>query len=198
MPFWLYGRDSITGQPTDPFFSAAATEEAARSEATAQGMLVDSVEAHLDPQGAWPTRTDNESSAAPIEFTTSDASEHSYEFTGEQIETIRSLASYMRVVAVAGVLMGLVALLAGFVSHRRGGEFLIHGLLLVIIGSLTYSAASAFMRTVETRGRDIENLMDALRRLKSVYAIQVWVMGIALAMLVVVLLLLVLLHPGWR
>ena len=189
MAFWLYGRDPITGQPTDPFFSAATTEEAARSEATAQGMLVDSVEAHLDPQDAWPTRTDNESSAAPIEITTSGVSGHSYEFTGEQNETIRSLAFYMRVFAVATVLVGLVESLAGFASIRRdGAKLLIGGTLMMIVGSLTYSAGSAFMRTVETSGRDLENLMEALRCLKSVYAVQVWVMGIALVLVGVLLL----------
>ena len=46
MPFWVYGRDSDTGE-TAQFLSEAATEQAARAEAGEQGIIVDSVESHV-------------------------------------------------------------------------------------------------------------------------------------------------------
>ncbi len=45
MPYWIRGRDSQTGKPTDPFFSDSDDEAAARAEATTQGMVVESVAA---------------------------------------------------------------------------------------------------------------------------------------------------------
>ncbi len=48
MAYWVYGRDSQTGEKTNPFFSEAATEDAARAEATAQSMLVEWVETHVE------------------------------------------------------------------------------------------------------------------------------------------------------
>ena len=44
MPFWIYGRDGETGQPTDPFFSDSRDESAARREAEALGIQIESVE----------------------------------------------------------------------------------------------------------------------------------------------------------
>ena len=41
MPYWIRGRDSQTGGPTAPFFSAADNEAAARTEAISPGMVVE-------------------------------------------------------------------------------------------------------------------------------------------------------------
>jgi hypothetical protein len=46
MPFWVYGRDGATGQPINPFFSEAANEAAARAEAEARGIIVESLKLH--------------------------------------------------------------------------------------------------------------------------------------------------------
>ena len=48
MAYWIRGRDSQTGEPTDAFFSEADNEDAARAQATAQGMVVESVECHIE------------------------------------------------------------------------------------------------------------------------------------------------------
>ena len=44
MPYWVYGKDAATGQPSEPFFCNAESEEAARQQASAEGILVEEVE----------------------------------------------------------------------------------------------------------------------------------------------------------
>jgi hypothetical protein len=48
MPFWVYGCDSETGEPTRPIFSDAANEDDACAEAIAQGMVVELVTRHVE------------------------------------------------------------------------------------------------------------------------------------------------------
>jgi hypothetical protein len=44
MSYWVYGKDSATGQPSEPFFCDAESEEAARQQASAEGIVVEEVE----------------------------------------------------------------------------------------------------------------------------------------------------------
>src|SRR5262245_56535541 len=55
MPFWVYGRDRETGKPTEPLFSDATSDTAARAEATEQGMIVERIELHTEADSAGPT-----------------------------------------------------------------------------------------------------------------------------------------------
>ena len=48
MGFWVHGRDSDSGKPTEPFFSDADSEDAAREQAAAQGIIVESIVLHVD------------------------------------------------------------------------------------------------------------------------------------------------------
>src|SRR4051794_5587781 len=49
MPFWIYGSDNATGLRIDPFFSGADTEQAARAQAEAHGIRVESLERYAEP-----------------------------------------------------------------------------------------------------------------------------------------------------
>ncbi len=51
----------------------------------------------------------------------------------------------------------------------------------LILGGLTWYAASAFRRIGDARGKDMEHLMDALSSLRWIYTIQIWVVLAALA-----------------
>src|SRR5262245_58477332 len=93
MAFWVYGRDSQTGTRTDPLFSEAATEETARAEATAQGMIVESVERH--DEGRRPPTPPSPAGAGPASV--DPRGKLSYEFTPEQCQVIGRLASYMTI-----------------------------------------------------------------------------------------------------
>ena len=62
MPYWVYGRDSSTGQPSEPFFCDAESEEDARKQANAAGISseeVEEVKGRADPplSESLPSRT---------------------------------------------------------------------------------------------------------------------------------------------
>ena len=175
MAFWVYGRDSQTGTRTDPLFSEAATEESARAEATAQGMIVESVERHVEgrrrptpPAGVGPASADPRGKPT-------------YEFTPEQCQVIGRLASYMTIFGGVLMLFGAGQILDGLAGRAGSAARLMQGAFILVIGGLTAYAAAGFLLVVETRSRDVDHLMAALSGLKLVYAIQVWVAGIALA-----------------
>lgn len=60
MPYWIRGRDRHTGRVLDPFSSAAPSEMAARVDAIARGVIIESitaVEADLGDQATLPLAT---------------------------------------------------------------------------------------------------------------------------------------------
>jgi len=57
MPFWVYGRDRESGEPTE-FFSDAANEAEARSQASEQGIVVERIEAAPESSGEIPEPVD--------------------------------------------------------------------------------------------------------------------------------------------
>lgn len=188
MPFWVNGRDSQTGQATDPFFSEAGSEEAAREEATAQGMIVESVERHTETERS-PQRAPPPAPMSEEPMSAGRGGGGGYELGSEQRALISSLAWYMRVLGVVLIVLGGFQLTFGLLANRSGNAGpLIQGLLGLIMGGLTAGVASNFRRVVESRGQDISHLMDALSGLKLIYAIQVWVFGIALAAVAVAIL----------
>jgi hypothetical protein len=196
MAYWVYGRDRTTGQPTEPFFSEAQTEETARAEAAAQDMIVESVERHVGgPEGArvepvaWspvaePAGLPSATEPAPGPVNAPDA----YEFTPDQNQVIGKLSWYMRIFGAVLILGGALRLIGGLTAGQaEGGSWLIDGTLGLILGGLTISAARAFTAIVDTRGQDLHHLMEALGRLKTIYAIQVWLIGIALVLVAILL-----------
>ena len=179
MAFWVYGRDSQTGTRTDPLFSEAATEETARAEATAQGMIVESVERH--DEGWRPPALVSPSAGGPGSIGPQ------YEFTPEQCQVIGRLASYMTIFGGVLMLFGAGQILDGLAGRAGSAARLMQGAFILVIGGLTAYAAAGFLLVVETRSRDVDHLMAALSGLKLVYAIQVWVAGVALAIGAIVL-----------
>jgi hypothetical protein len=123
-----------------------------------------------------------------------------YEFSSEQNAVITSLAKRMKFIGV--VLLALAALYfaAGFYPFLRStmpgwygiGSIIGHaigGAVYLAIGIFTIKAARSFRLIVETQGSDIHNLMDALAFLLKQYAIQYWIILVALILLVVSLVL---------
>jgi hypothetical protein len=111
-----------------------------------------------------------------------------YEFSGSQNELIKNLADKMRFVAYFLIAAGVLAAIGGLVSLRGGGfGGIINGVVYVLIGVWTNSAASAFRRIVETQGNDIENLMGALGELRKLYTLQYWLLIIALVFIALAL-----------
>lgn len=110
-----------------------------------------------------------------------------YEFTGSQNELIRDLAKKMRFVSYFLIGVGVLSTIAGFLTVLRGGGgSIINGIVSIVIGIWTTSAASSFQKIVDTQGNDIENLMLSLGELRKLYTLQYWLLIIALVILALV------------
>jgi hypothetical protein len=176
MPFWVYGRDSETDQPTDPMFSQADTEDAARAEATSQGLIVERVEPHIEEEAVLPT-------AQP-------AATRAHQLTANQHQIINDLAWYLRVFGAILIATGILQVIAGLLASSEVTPLaVLGGVLGLILGGVTISAAGAFSRIGEPPGSNMEKLMVGLSRLTSFYAIQVWLVGIVLTVVGVMIVL---------
>lgn len=94
-----------------------------------------------------------------------------YEFTEAQNVEFRSAAYWMSIVGRLTILFGILACLAGFLSNFNL-IYLAHGTLQIISGALVTLAANAFRKVSETTGRDIENVMEAVTKLKNLNRLQ--------------------------
>ena len=172
MGYWVYGRDAASDAPARRIYSEAPNEEEARADGVARGMVVEAVRAALADERA----TAQGERPAPVPG-------GPYEFTLEQNATIASLARYLRLAGIALVAFGAVQAIAAFMAERGGAAIFVQGLLSLVLGALAVSIASHFRRIVDSRGRDIGHLMDALARLRLMYAIQVWTIALAIAVI---------------
>jgi hypothetical protein len=64
------------------------------------------------------------------------------------------------------------------------------GVCMIMVASWLWGAAVSFRMIVVTEGNDITNLMYAIKKLRSVYTLQAWLIGIACALVVLGLVLL--------
>lgn len=114
-----------------------------------------------------------------------------YEFTAEQSETIKTLASRMRWVGIFLIAIGVVAGVAGLMSLGEGGiavVSIIQAVIYALIGIWTMRAAASFALIPETRGSDVTSLMNGLDTLKTLYSFQFWLIIAGLVVLVLSLL----------
>ena len=110
-----------------------------------------------------------------------------FEFSAPQEVLIGSLGRLMRIVGVVSLLFGGLVAVLGLMARGNAIVALVQAGMMVAVGLLTYSAGSRFRQVVDTSGRDIAHLMAALDRVRTIYLVQVWVLGIALALLAAVL-----------
>ncbi|HVF33780.1 MAG TPA: hypothetical protein VND91_00480 [Candidatus Saccharimonadia bacterium] len=178
MGYWIYGRDATSDEPARRIYSEAVTEAEAHAEAVARGMQVEAV------RPALPGERDAESGMHPVAVPVPGGP---YEFTLAQNETIASLARYMRLAGIALLAFGVIQIVAGFLAERGGIALFIQGALSLVLGALAISIAGHFRRIVDSHGRDIRHLMDALGRLRVMYAIQVWAIAAGAALIAIVI-----------
>jgi hypothetical protein len=112
-----------------------------------------------------------------------------YEFTGEQNKLMTNLSQRLRFVGLAFTVLGI---LQSFLSFINSTGFSIAvgiagGLLFISIGVLMVRASVAFRSIVETEGHDIENLMQALHELLSMYNLQFWSLVVSGALILIVI-----------
>lgn len=113
-----------------------------------------------------------------------------YEFSTEHNTLFTNLASKLRTVGITFIVLGV---LQSFLALINAGTFGIitgvaGGVLFAVIGVLMVNAASSFKLIVDTEGKDIDNLIQALRSLLSMYTVQFWalVVSVLLVLLVVI------------
>ncbi len=119
-----------------------------------------------------------------------------YEFTAEQNRVVGILAKRMRLAGLAQLFFGIVSVLgtchvsskASSVEARSSAP--LFAFALIFAGAFTISAAGSFRKVVDTEGRDVPNLMDAVRAYSRAMMAHIvaFVIAVGLALLVMVLL----------
>jgi hypothetical protein len=119
-----------------------------------------------------------------------------YEFSSQENTVIGELADKMRFVGLFLMIAGVLTLILAFVGtfaratgslHEvsgHGGGF-VSGMVNLFLGIWSRRAAASLRQIVDTRGRDISNLMNALGELLKMYQLQYWILVIALVILAV-------------
>ncbi|MCX6133229.1 MAG: hypothetical protein NTU47_05370 [Ignavibacteriales bacterium] len=103
-----------------------------------------------------------------------------YEFTPAQNDIIRVLARKMKFVGVfyiiASCFVALAGVVAFFFSPLVGLFYLVLVTPELLIGIWTIHAAHSFRLVIDTKGRDIPHLMDALTDLRKLYTLMFWLL----------------------
>jgi hypothetical protein len=118
----------------------------------------------------------------PSESVTSSDLPAQFEFSAEQNTTVGELATKMRFVGLFLIIGGVLECLMVLKGDLGG---LIGGLVEIVLGVWTRRAADSFQKIVDTKGRDISHLMDALVDLLKMYRLQYTLLVIALVLLAV-------------
>jgi hypothetical protein len=118
-----------------------------------------------------------------------------YEFNETQNRTMAALASAMTFVGTVTIILGGVMLL-GVLTGDLIRPLL--GAVQIIIGVWTLASAAHFRQIVDTRGSDIDHLMAALDRLRSLYSLQrvLIIVSVVLTLLALVIALILAANPG--
>src|SRR5215510_10378131 len=102
-------------------------------------------------------------------------------FTPEHTAVIGGVATCMRIVGVAFILIGGIQLASGLTILAQGGCYgVVQGVLSLVIGGLTFQAALAFGQVADGPGDPFRRLMGALESLWTVYRLQVALLIIGL------------------
>lgn len=111
-----------------------------------------------------------------------------YEFSESQKQLIKDLSVKMRFVGYFLIVLGILVVLGGLIVVDRSGiNPIIQGITQIIIGLWTKSAGESFERIFKTEENKIENLINALTELRKLYALQYWLLLIALVFIAIAL-----------
>jgi len=91
-----------------------------------------------------------------------------YEFTSAQGDVLIDLVRKMRFVGLLMIAIGVLNPILTWVEFH-GIALDITFLIYILIGVWTYSASKSFRKVVDTKGNDINHLMDAIETLRRIY-----------------------------
>jgi len=115
---------------------------------------------------------------------------YEHEFDEADNRRFSKLAGAMSFVAIASLVLGIIYCIGGVVSMQYPLAALLQigeGVVFLLIAGWLRSAAASFRDIVRTEGNDLMNLMYAMTKLRSVYSLQAWLVGIACVLFVVAL-----------
>lgn len=115
---------------------------------------------------------------------------YEHEFDEADNQQFSKLAGAMRFVAISMLVLGVIFCLVGVMSMSAPLSALIsigQGVVFLLISGWLNSAATAFRDIVRTEGNDLMNLMYAMTKLRSVFRLQAWLIGIACVLFVLAL-----------
>lgn len=120
-----------------------------------------------------------------------------YEFDEHEDAVFRELASAMKVVGTALLILGPLRVIFGLIglSHKdytNGPGQVVEGVSFFLVGNWTRDAAVSIARIVSTKGNDITHLISGMADLKKIYLLQRFVLLVALAAIALGLLVLAL------
>jgi hypothetical protein len=119
-----------------------------------------------------------------------------YEFTADQNVVIGKLASRMRLAGIIQIVFGALQLVGNCGMSTGEGSLKFSStaspiyLALIVVGALMIAASISFRRIVDTEGRDISHLMEALGRFSTSIIVQLItyiILGLLLLLAIVVL-----------
>jgi len=115
-----------------------------------------------------------------------------HEFDINDNEVIGGLSGWMGIVGVFLIIFGALETLLGLLSFNSitGMLTMGEGICMLLIGGWLWNASRSFKLIVTTEGSDITLLMDALRKLRSVYRLQGILMIVACCLLALMIFLL--------
>src|SRR5450432_1889279 len=102
------------------------------------------------------------------------------EFGARDNAVFLGLASAMKFVGVMFCVFGVLQIIGGlYAGHLNGILTAAQGLVMAITGGWLTSAASSLRAIATTQGNDVGYLMVAMTKLRSVYTLQAWLIGLA-------------------
>lgn len=115
---------------------------------------------------------------SPASVPSSQSGRGQYEFTQEQNRVIGKLASHMRLAGIIQIVFGALQLVGNCSLSAGEGNLKFSStgspvyLVLIVSGAIMIAASVSFKRIVDTEGRDISHLMDALGRFSTSILVQ--------------------------
>jgi hypothetical protein len=102
------------------------------------------------------------------------AGQSEHEFDIMQNETIGGLAGWMGFVSIMLIIFGSLYCLVGLLNFASAAGMIAiaEGVCVLLMGTWMWGASRSFKMIVTTEGMDITLLMDALKKLRSVYTMQ--------------------------
>lgn len=108
-----------------------------------------------------------------------------FEFQEPENALIRNLAWKMHFVGLFGISIGLLTIALGVLMFHIGP--ILTGTYSALLGIWTQRASTAFKSIVDTQGKDVTHLLEALEDLKRLYTLQYWLCVLTLVVAIVAL-----------